>query len=1691
MPVYTLVGQTQITVALPGEKAYTVPAGDIPIQEYDVIGIQVLQGQTVVKCEDLPTGKNQQTAYKATFTGWLEKTEIFPSTSTPVDLTCYIQALHTKDSKQYFPQNLAYSSVTGDYDLSVSIVESDTHNLRVLLEETVADVSWVYPPLRVAPTSSTSLGTVYTTWNQAYNFTVRVERGTNVDSVWSFDNTKTVPLTGSCTSDVIALVANECNETLYWSDTPYATVEHTTTTTGTFTLSINFTNVLGRTEKQLTVMTEKEITGVSFNLVTPNRIKNNVAVNRVTEFETTITDGTGVTYSFTVDGTAVPATNSSLFYTFTGKQTYMVEAIVTNILGSQSDTLTVYAKKPAEFKNCQFLLTPYIAAVGIAKNLTLQCSTNTDAEVSTIWMLSDRSNNITSAITTTIFSTKVWNQAVTFNSVQMGVQVTAFATDPFEEVSTTVTVDVYNAIPSIDLSCSTFQITPSDTVSFVASVPSSPGSYGTVTYTFDYNDGSSPETSSTGITNHVFASKGNYTVTVIASNGPSSQTTTQHIEVYELVKNLTVSYNGPKKEGEIVTFTATVLEGNFLTYRFYSADFDVSQSSGVFAHTFSSAADYVVVVECFNTLSKLNATLTAYILRTDEIRITAMKLNDSPFSGCLETGITYQFSVEIIHYDAATVTYDWNFGNSVLLTNDGSVQNQGYTTARNYTVTVTAKYGTTSSVTETQEVCVEEAVTTPTIQISSPLGLPPSGSLTKSVTVSVRSGNNLKYSWSTNATAGASTNDAVFDVTFDTEGWYEITVTVSNSINSLTESKIVQVVTEISGLNITCTACKEQNGDLYVEINFNHQFAVSKATGTGVTYTWDFGDSNSASGTSASHSYASVGSYNLTVTASNPVSASHVESVMIYVETRLTQVTLNTYSADWIIRNGNQLLDITKTAVFKADVQPQNMIITFDWQFDTGMTPVSSFTEVGSHNYSTTGKKACNVTASNMLNSVVSSALDFYIIEEITAINVTDNGKLLDASLTHIVAVNEMSIFNATSTQIVAGTATYLFVFKNSAGQLIGSNSDNFINWHNYSFSIAGDYTLSIRVTVEKDFDVTYNIEAVKPVSGAYISTPQGTDGNITLGSSFTLSCGAIEGKYIQYRWFYSIAPTGESIPAPNDGPNITITPGALGTYVITAELYNSVSVPQQVNYTLNVMIGVSGVAIDVNMPFPDAVKEGSTLTFNGLVAAGTDITYSWIASYSGTTIQTGNSQTFVVNFSHQALYNITLHVENYASSETAYKEVYSLYEVPAFDINVTGGSYLNSIRKYVATTGDNVNFSSTISNTDFINFDWKVNGTTFAATELFQIGFTNPSEYRVALFASNKISQESNEQLVLVQDAVTGLSVQFCEATFEVSTAITLMATAVSGSDLLYKWEGNGQVVTTPSNIHMVNFHSVGDYSINVTASNYVSEETKYCTLTILGRIGNLALSKSQYQFVLFPITLTVTGDYIDPANFTWVFSDGRIFETVSPTFDVIFGNQGFFSVIVYVSNAVSNDSVTMDFNVEDLICHLPTLTVDGSTERTTFRARPVEFAVTVSTQGCTNYTSVNKWKVYAASSCSASLVNEFPLSSDIETSTPVLQLPGATLDYETYCVTFTHSYANTPVLETKKFNLTIEASDLKALINGGDEFSASEGSSLTLDASASYDPDNTTGTTLNYAWSCSQTMVSFYNAKLVQEIF
>jgi chitodextrinase len=183
------------------------------------------------------------------------------------------------------------------------------------------------------------------------------------------------------------------------------------------------------------------------------------------------------------------------------------------------------------------------------------------------------------------------------------------------------------------------------------------------------------------------------------------------------------------------------------------------------------------------------------------------------------------------------------------------------------------------------------------------------------LTAAVGTGTNVSYSWDfgdDTSSSGASAQH-----TYAATGQYQAVVTATNQSGSATASTAVTVSdVAVSGLQAS------SNGP--TNLGNPTTFAATVATGTNVSYSWDFGDGTSGSGATVAHTYQAQGTYSASVTASNsagslsfPVSAQVLPSSVSATITP-NQGTLatqdNTFQAFFPTGAVTQVVDITYTA---------------------------------------------------------------------------------------------------------------------------------------------------------------------------------------------------------------------------------------------------------------------------------------------------------------------------------------------------------------------------------------------------------------------------------------------------------------------------------------------------------------------------------------------------------------------------------------------------------------------------------------------------------------------------------------------------------------------------------------------------------------------------------------------------------
>jgi PKD repeat protein len=227
----------------------------------------------------------------------------------------------------------------------------------------------------------------------------------------------------------------------------------------------------------------------------------------------------------------------------------------------------------------------------------------------------------------------------------------------------------------------------------------------------------------------------------------------------------------------------------------------------------------------------------------------------SPTSGQAPLAVTFTATATATHC-TGTATYAWTFGDGA--TSSDQNPSHTYTLEGAYTWTMTA-IADGIPCTKTGTVSVGCYLTcTATAPTSAVPNAPVAFSST--ATPSTLCTGSPTFAWTFGD--GATSTDQNPSHTYSADGSYNWSMTAT--IQGVTCSKSGTIT--ISNCTLACTATVPAAGSAGSPVSFAATATPSGCTGT-VAYAWTFGDSASSTEQNPSHTYASVGSYNWTMTA--------------------------------------------------------------------------------------------------------------------------------------------------------------------------------------------------------------------------------------------------------------------------------------------------------------------------------------------------------------------------------------------------------------------------------------------------------------------------------------------------------------------------------------------------------------------------------------------------------------------------------------------------------------------------------------------------------------------------------------------------------------------------------------------------------------------------------------------------------
>lgn len=385
-------------------------------------------------------------------------------------------------------------------------------------------------------------------------------------------------------------------------------------------------------------------------------------------------------------------------------------------------------------------------------------------------------------------------------------------------------------------------------------------------YAWDFGDGA---TASGMTASHTYAWDGTYTITLTVTDndgltGTASETVTVQHEPMPPVASFTATM-----DWMVVSVDASASYDPDRWIESYAWDFgDGGSASGVTAtHTYAMPGTYTIMLTVTDD-EGLTGAASMDVLAREPMPPTASIAVEVNY---LEVMVDGSLSSDP---DGSIVSWEWDFGDGA--TASGMTATHTYAADGTYTITltVTDDDGLTGTDSEIVEV--------------SHMPVPPVASFTATMEWMVLSvdagasydpdGSIVSYDWDFGD--GGSASGVTATHTYAMPGTYTVTLTVTDN-DGLTGTASKSVLAEEEPPLVPPTASFTVVTN-YLEVTVDAS-GSSDSDGSIVSYEWDFGDGSTASGMTATHTYAADGTYTIKLTVTDNDGLTDSESKVVEV----------------------------------------------------------------------------------------------------------------------------------------------------------------------------------------------------------------------------------------------------------------------------------------------------------------------------------------------------------------------------------------------------------------------------------------------------------------------------------------------------------------------------------------------------------------------------------------------------------------------------------------------------------------------------------------------------------------------------------------------------------------------------------------------------------------------------------------
>jgi PKD repeat protein len=483
-------------------------------------------------------------------------------------------------------------------------------------------------------------------------------------------------------------------------------------------------------------------------------------------------------------------------------------------------------------------------------------------------------------------------------------------------------------------------------------------------YTWDFGDGTTQDAHGNPITSHPYTSPGKYVVTLIVTNSNGeSESTTQMVTVDAAP---TASFTASPTFQTAASFDASDSGESVGTITSYTWDFgdgspqDV-ESGPTVNHTYAQRGSYTITLTVTNDAGQ--SATSAETLTIDDPPTVGIT---PPSSATTPNGLE-SFNTQVTTPDPgqSIVSYNWNFGdpNSADNTATGPSADHAYASPGTYHVSVTVTDDLGVSTTSTAVVSVDMPPTASFV--ASPNQPTPGSQVSFNAGASNDSfGRITDYSWdfgdpgSAGNTAHSSTPTASH--TYTVRGTRTVTLTVTNDALETNTSTQTVTVDDPPTATVTPSTTLTTPGS---SVSFNST-AASDDSGNGgqITYSWNFGDPNSAQDAATvpdpAHTFSAPGVYSVSLTVTDDLGVSTTNTVQVTVDAPP--------SAAFAISPNPVTAGFATAFDASASGDSVGTITGYSWDFgDPGSAGDAATGRASSHTYTSAGTYTVSLTVTN------------------------------------------------------------------------------------------------------------------------------------------------------------------------------------------------------------------------------------------------------------------------------------------------------------------------------------------------------------------------------------------------------------------------------------------------------------------------------------------------------------------------------------------------------------------------------------------------------------------------------------------------------------------------------------------------------------------------------------------------------